>query len=512
MKKICAILFALMIVVSALSVSALAAGDPQLTVTTDKSVVKEVGEIINVTVTLDNAAGVTSIGFDLSYPGFEFVTGSNASPIASSFMMCQYVPATQKFLATGAMVPLADSSVVAMTFQLKATSVGDSTIGISNCQIAVGSTKYTPSGVPAQISHDHVWGEAVIVNPTCKENGSETRSCTVSGCDKTDVKDIPSTGEHDWVKSETVDPTCDEKGYTTYTCSGCTETKVEDEPATGHKEETVAAKAATCTEDGLTEGKKCSVCGVITEKQTVVSATGHTDLVTEGAKEATCTEAGSTGTAKCNACGTQFDAAEEIPALGHIGGEACCVELAVCERCGESYGELNPNSHCTYVWAEAWAGSCTSPSSDAYIYCEDCLTWWVIPEGFTYEDLCDEAFDVSELGEAAGVLEDEFTVPEELIGDLNPDNHYCYESDEDYHWTTCEFGNGEREEHNWSDWEKADNYKYRYCWDCGYWDEVEISASATSPKTGDEANIALWIVMALACGAGAVLTLKKREN
>ena len=157
MKKICAILFALMIVVSALSVSALAAGDPQLTVTTDKSVVKEVGEVINVTVTLDNAAGVTSIGFDLSYPGFEFVTGSNTSPVAGSFMMCQYVPATQKFLATGAMTPLADNSVVAMTFQLKATAVGDSTIGISNCQIAVGSTKYTPSGVSAQISHEHIW-------------------------------------------------------------------------------------------------------------------------------------------------------------------------------------------------------------------------------------------------------------------------------------------------------------------------------------------------------------------
>lgn len=349
--------------------------------------------------------------------------------------------------------------------------------------------------------------------------------------------------DHVWDAGTVTAPTCTDKGYTTYACtvSGCTETKVGDEvPAAGHKEETVAGKAPTCTEDGLTEGKKCSACGVITAEQTAISATGHTggkatcasgaicdtcgnvygekdsanhaELVTEGAKEATCTEAGSTGTGKCNACGTELDAAIEIPALGHIGGEACCVELAVCERCGESYGELNPNSHCTYVWAEAWAGSCTHPSSDAYIYCEDCLTWWVIPEGFTYEDLCDEAFDVSELGEAAGVLEDEFTVPEELIGDLNPDNHYCYESDEDYHWTTCEFGNGEREEHNWSDWEKADNYKYRYCWDCGYWDEVEISASATSPKTGDEANIALWIVMTLACGAGAVLTLKKKEN
>ena len=44
--------------------------------------------------------------------------------------------------------------------------------------------------------------------------------------------------------------------------------------AEGHTEEIIPGKAATCTEDGLTDGKKCSVCGEILEKQQTIPA-GH---------------------------------------------------------------------------------------------------------------------------------------------------------------------------------------------------------------------------------------------
>lgn len=505
MKKIITLLLAVALVCGLMVVSAYADGSAILSVTADKNEVT-IGDTVTVTVNLSNNPGIEALQFKVGYDkaSLEYVSGSYVNKMSGG-IASPLDEANLGYAWIDMVANTYEGAVAQFTFKAL-DNVGASDISVNVVAfgtLADQNMAVAASGATISVkAHDHVWDAGTVTAPTCTEEGYTTYACTVSGC---------------------------------------TETKVEDKvPAAGHKEETVAGKAPTCTEDGLTEGKKCSACGVITAEQAAISATGHTggkatcasgaicdtcgnaygekdpanhaELVTEGAKEATCTEAGSTGTGKCNACGTELDAAIEIPALGHIGGEACCVELAVCERCGESYGELNPNSHCTYVWAEAWAGSCTHPSSDAYIYCEDCLTWWVIPEGFTYEDLCDEAFDVSELGEASGVLEDEFTVPEELIGDLNPDNHYCYESDEDYHWTTCEFGNGEREEHNWSDWEKADNYKYRYCWDCGYWDEVEISASATSPKTGDEANIALWIVMTLACGAGAVLTLKKKEN
>ena len=57
-----------------------------------------------------------------------------------------------------------------------------------------------------------------------------------------------------------------------------------------HTEETLESVAPTCTTDGLTEGKKCSVCDMIlVEQQTILAA--HTTIKTE-AVEATCTEAG----------------------------------------------------------------------------------------------------------------------------------------------------------------------------------------------------------------------------
>lgn len=44
----------------------------------------------------------------------------------------------------------------------------------------------------------------------------------------------------------------------------------------GHTEETLPAVAATCTETGLTEGTKCSVCGKTLKAQETVPALGHT--------------------------------------------------------------------------------------------------------------------------------------------------------------------------------------------------------------------------------------------
>lgn len=47
-------------------------------------------------------------------------------------------------------------------------------------------------------------------------------------------------------------------------------------PACEHKNtEKIPGKAATCTEDGLTEGLKCADCGTIITAQEVIKATGH---------------------------------------------------------------------------------------------------------------------------------------------------------------------------------------------------------------------------------------------
>ncbi|MBD5098772.1 MAG: hypothetical protein HDT35_04350 [Clostridiales bacterium] len=87
-----------------------------------------------------------------------------------------------------------------------------------------------------------------------------------------------------------------------------------------HNAETIPGKAATCTDTGLTEGSKCSVCGETLMAQTEIPATGHTPETIPG-KAATCTDTGLTDGSKCSVCGETLTAQTEIPATGHNYGD-----------------------------------------------------------------------------------------------------------------------------------------------------------------------------------------------
>ena len=114
-------------------------------------------------------------------------------------------------------------------------------------------------------------------------------------------------------------------------------------PAKGHTEQVIPGKAATCTEAGLTEGKKCTTCGAVIVAQQTIPAKGHTEQVIPG-KAATCTEAGLTEGKKCTTCGAVIVAQQTIPAKGHTeqvlpGKAATCTEAGltegkVCSTCG----------------------------------------------------------------------------------------------------------------------------------------------------------------------------------
>ena len=56
---------------------------------------------------------------------------------------------------------------------------------------------------------------------------------------------------------------------------------------------------------------------------------------------------------------------------GHT-GEATCTESAVCEICGERYGEPNPNNHTDLRHVEAKAATKTDEGNIEYWYCEGC--------------------------------------------------------------------------------------------------------------------------------------------
>ena len=195
--------------------------------------------------------------------------------------------------------------------------------------------------------------------------------------------------EHNWQSKYTVDKeaTCTENGSQSIHCDVCNainENRVKVIKATGHKAEKIAGKAASCTEDGLTEGSKCSVCGEILKKQEVIKSTGHKAEKIAG-KAASCTEDGLTEGSKCSVCGEILKKQEVIKATGHkwsaweVTKEASETEEGsrrrVCEN-DKTHVETEVIPVLAHVHkltkTEEKKASCTEAGNKEYYVCSDC--------------------------------------------------------------------------------------------------------------------------------------------
>ena len=200
-------------------------------------------------------------------------------------------------------------------------------------------------------THKHVW-----VDATC----TTAKHC--SACGEVDGEALGHSALPA-VKENVVAPNCTEAGShdEVVYCGTCGEelsrTPVVDD-ALGHTNETVPGYAATCTEFGLTDGTKCSVCGVTTLAQTSIDPLGHKDEnadeicdvcnadlackhpTTEPVKgtAATCTSTGLSDAEKCTVCG-EIIGQTVIDALGHKPADAVAEEvvLPTCTADGSHY-------------------------------------------------------------------------------------------------------------------------------------------------------------------------------
>lgn len=98
---------------------------------------------------------------------------------------------------------------------------------------------------------------------------------------------------------------------------------------------------ATCIEKAI-----CDNCG---EEYGDIDADKHKSVVIDKAIAATCTKTGLTEGSHCDACDKTLVAQIEIGMIPHYGGTASCKEAAICEGCGDHYGELKNHTPSTYT-------------------------------------------------------------------------------------------------------------------------------------------------------------------
>ena len=188
----------------------------------------------------------------------------------------------------------------------------------------------------------HTEQTLTAVAPTCTATGlTEGKQCSVCGTVTVEQTVVPTIA-HSY-DAVVTDPTCAAGGYTTYTCSVCGDTYTADETAAiPHTEQTLSGKTPTCTESGLTEGKKCTVCGTTTVEQSEIPAYGHVETEFP-AKAPTCDEDGYTEGKQCTVCLTVTLEQTVIHALGHDwndGEEG----HRVCATCGTNEADTVPEA------------------------------------------------------------------------------------------------------------------------------------------------------------------------
>ena len=131
------------------------------------------------------------------------------------------------------------------------------------------------------LGHECVVDEwEIVVEPTCVEEGEAEGVCSI--CLETVTRPVEKI-EHDPVEVEAEEPTCTEAGHNAGTmCSECGKAfeGAEPIPALGHSEEIIPAVSAGDGTFAKTEGKKCTVCGVITVKPQTIYPEGF-DVYTD---------------------------------------------------------------------------------------------------------------------------------------------------------------------------------------------------------------------------------------
>ena len=124
-------------------------------------------------------------------------------------------------------------------------------------------------------THTHQWSAWNIISmPSCTVDGNEDRKCD---CGATEERAIRAVG-HSEVSDSGKASTCSNEGLSDGKhCFICGEVTVPQTPVAviAHTETVDAGFAPDCTKNGLSDGKHCTICGYITVPQTALKALEH---------------------------------------------------------------------------------------------------------------------------------------------------------------------------------------------------------------------------------------------
>ncbi len=154
---------------------------------------------------------------------------------------------------------------------------------------------------------------------------------------------------HNYESETTVQANCITEGEITYTCSVCGDSYTINIGYGDHTNVTINSVPATCTADGLTEGKFCIICEKVIIPQETIKATGHIETEIP-AVDATCTETGLTAGIFCFECNSILSEQEIIPMIEHIDSD----NDGFCDYCDIRTKECSCNCHKTgfinFLW------------------------------------------------------------------------------------------------------------------------------------------------------------------
>ena len=226
--------------------------------------------------------------------------------------------------------------------------------------------------IPVKI-HVHQYTSAVTTEPTCKQPGITTYTCTSCGHKYIDY--VPAALGHDYVAKVIKEATCDDLGEVLYTCSRCGDSYTEQLDPLDHVFGEEVVTPPTCEKKGYTT-RTCINCGHQI-KDNYTDALGHEfgewETVTEPTED-------SMGLMKRQCIRCEETQTKMIPALDHVHQYTDTVTAPTCTekgytthtcKCGDSYVDTYTDALGHDYEDEVTAPTCTEKGSTTHT-CKRC--------------------------------------------------------------------------------------------------------------------------------------------